>query len=89
MRTKENLIAHELIGLECRVVDSSDTSLHDIEGRVVQETTHTLIIETENGEKQIVKNNAVFEFTLPSGDEVRIDGGEIDMNPVERTKRLA
>ncbi|MDY6764184.1 MAG: ribonuclease P protein subunit, partial [Halobacteria archaeon] len=53
MITPENIVRHELIGLDCRVHDSNDEGLVGIEGMVVDETTRTLKIKTHEGVKQV------------------------------------
>jgi ribonuclease P protein subunit POP4 len=44
--TARTLTRHELVGLPVRVAAASDRSLVGIEGRVVRETTNTLVIES-------------------------------------------
>ncbi|MFB6113406.1 MAG: ribonuclease P protein component 1 [Halodesulfurarchaeum sp.] len=63
--TPETLPRHELVGLPVRVVSSSDPSRLDIDGRVVDETRQTLLIETgTSGVKQVPKAGTTFEFAL-------------------------
>lgn len=87
-RNAENILVHELIGLRVRVVHASDPTLIGLEGRVVDETMHLLVIETERGERKVQKRVAVFEFTLPSGERVVVDGALLEHRPEERTKKL-
>ncbi len=79
--TPENLPRHELIGLECDVVESTDSNQVGISGEVKDETRDTLRI----GEKTVEKENCVFRFTLPSGEKVKLDGELIAKRPEERT----
>ncbi|MFC3477142.1 ribonuclease P protein component 1 [Halobacterium litoreum] len=65
--TPETLPRHELVGLHVRVVESTDQSRVGIEGRVVDETMQTLLVEshsTDSGVTQIPKRGARFEFEL-------------------------
>ena len=65
MLAPETLPGHELIGLPVRVTDSTDPTRIGIEGRVVDETTNTLRIETaDSGVKQVPKAGAAFTFAL-------------------------
>ena len=41
----KDIIRHELIGLHVSVVDSTDPSIVGVEGRVIDETRNTLVIE--------------------------------------------
>lgn len=78
--TTENLPKHELIGLKVEVIDSTDESLIGVEGEVLDETQSTLRIE----DKQVGKENSIFRFTLPGGQEVKLDGELIAKRPEER-----
>jgi ribonuclease P protein subunit POP4 len=64
--TPQNIIHHELIGLDTRVVDSTNSFLIGIKGRIVDETKNMLTIETGVHEKNIPKSCSTFIFTIPS-----------------------
>jgi ribonuclease P protein subunit POP4 len=86
MITPRNVARHELVGLCGCVVDSADTSLVGIEGRVVEETAHTLTFVVEDGdEKTVPKGYTVFEFELPDA-TVRVNGNAVDARPAERVR---
>lgn len=78
--TPENLPKHELIGLEVEVIESTDESLVGIKGEVLDETQSILMIE----DKQVEKKNCTFLFTLPDGQEVKLNGDLIAKRPEER-----
>lgn len=78
--TPENLPKHELIGLEVEIIESADESLIGIKGEVLDETQSLLMIE----DKRVEKKNCVFRFTLPNGQEVKLDGDLIAKRPEER-----
>lgn len=78
--TPENLPKHELIGLEAEIVKSTDESLVGIKGEVLDETQSILTIKDKQVEKKICK----FKFTLPDGQEVKLDGKLIAKRPEER-----
>lgn len=87
MITPRNVARHELVGLRGRVFNSSDPSLVGIEGRVVEETTHTLVFETEDDDKTVPKAYATFEFELPDAEAtVRVEGSAVDARPAERVR---
>jgi len=86
--TPKNILRHELIGLYVRVLRSKNRSLEGIEGRVIDETMKTLIIETETGRRVMVpKSVCEFVFTLPDGTEVLVVGSCIVGRPEDRLKR--
>jgi ribonuclease P protein subunit POP4 len=68
-----NIIHHELIGLDVRVVDSSNSSLNGIEGRIIDETKNMIKLETDDLEKMIPKSGSSFIFTISSSHQT-IDG---------------
>ncbi len=86
MRTPKNLVKHELIGLRCKIVDSTDPGLVGVEGRVVYETKNMLEIEVEGRVKKIPKKNCTFVFFLEDK-EVEIPGNKIALRPEDRIKR--
>lgn len=67
----QNIIHHELIGHDITVVDSTNSSLIGIKGRIVDETRNLLTIETGVQEKKIPKSCSSFIFTIPSVDGKR------------------
>jgi ribonuclease P protein subunit POP4 len=85
-RTKENIIYHELIGLPARVVKSTHKG-YLFSGIVVDETKNIIVIES-NGVKKIPKSVSTFEFTLPDGSVVEIEGKKIIGRPEDRTKNI-
>jgi len=86
--TPRNLVKHELIGLLVRVVESRHRGFVGISGVVVDETASTLRIASRDGRRRTVpKAVCTFEFTLPDGTIVRVDGGLILGRPEERIKK--
>lgn len=62
--SKENLSAHEWIGLECKVVASTDSGRKGLKGKIVNETRNTITIETAGGEKIVPKKEVELEIVL-------------------------
>jgi len=86
MITPENLVRHELIGLKVEVVRARNRDLIGIKGEVVDETKNLLIINTTKGEKKVLKEGAIFKFTLPSNEKVIVNGNLLIARPEERVK---
>lgn len=76
-----NVIHAEWIGKHATIIEAKNSSLKGIEGKVVDETRNTVIIETEKGVKKVQKQGTVFEI---DGQEVR--GDEVLAAPEERIK---
>lgn len=56
MRSVENILFHELIGLKIKICESPQSNLINLVGQIVFETKNMLIIKTYNGIKKIAKN---------------------------------
>ncbi len=87
MKPTPAILQSELIGLNAKVVKSSHPNYVGIEGRVINETRNTIVITHGNKNKTIVKNTAVFHFTMPSGTTVEINGKAIVGRPEDRVKK--
>ncbi len=85
--TKRNVLQHELIGLEARVINSSDQNLIGTYGTIVDETRDMLIIGQGSKPKIIQKATSIFRITLPSGEEVEVDGAKLVARPEDRVKK--
>lgn len=87
----KNIVYHELIGLSVNVCEFNNKSL-SLLGTVIDETKNTLKIEFvgKNGnlvEKIFPKNVSVFQFKLPNGDFVEINGKILLIRPEDRIKK--
>lgn len=85
--TPNNLVRHELIGLDVKIKESKNPSQVGLKGKVVGETYSTLRIETNRGEKTIPKDITIFIFTLPNGTKVQVDGKVLISRPEDRIKK--
>jgi ribonuclease P protein subunit POP4 len=83
MITPENIIRHELIGLETSIAESSDLQIMGLQGKIVDESKFMLTIETENGIKNIPKENSRWKFDL-DGKLAFVNGNAITKRPFER-----
>lgn len=86
MRTPRNILRHELIGLDCTVVSSSNKSQVGISGKIVDETMKTLVIESAGKEKRVQKEGCVFRVSL-GPQAVDIEGKYIASRPEDRIKK--
>jgi ribonuclease P protein subunit POP4 len=81
------IVQSELIGLKAKVVKSSNPSYVGISGVVVDETRNTLVIRQDNRDRAVVKDQAVFQFTLSDGTVMEVEGGVILGRPEDRVKK--
>lgn len=86
--TPGNILRHELIGLEAKVVKDSNPCNVYIKGVVVNETRNTLSIKTLGSEKIVAKEKAVFVFNL-GGTLVEVEGAALVGRPEDRVKKVS
>jgi ribonuclease P protein subunit POP4 len=78
---KSELARHELIGLKCKITRATNPSLIGLEGIVVDETKHMLVLSSGIREKKIPKREVVLKFG-----EIEIDGKKLVGRPEDRVK---
>ena len=81
-----NILLHELIGLDIRVVNDCNSSTNGLSGRVIDETRKTLVLRGDGKPARIMKKNAVFTFNLPEG-RVEVKGVALVGRPEDSVKR--
>jgi ribonuclease P protein subunit POP4 len=86
MITPHNILRHELIGLNVKVLEALNPSVNGIRGTVVDETRNTLAIGNAKGTTMIPKDIATFRFSLPTGIVVDVDGTRLISRPENRLK---
>ena len=86
MRNAKNLGNHELIGLNVQVYKASSMKLAH-EGRVVDETKNTFVLETMDRDNRIAKHGHYFDFLLDDS-TIRMNGDRISFRPEDRTKKV-
>ena len=87
MKVTPAIVQQELIGLNAKVARSSHPGYVGIEGRVLNETRNTITILHKNKKKVVIKNTAIFNFIMPDGTIVEIDGKAIIGRPEDRIKK--
>jgi ribonuclease P protein subunit POP4 len=84
MITPQNILRHELTGLDVRVEQAQNQYLNGISGLVAMETRNMIFIKTETNVKKVAKMGVIFRFTLPSGKRVDVTGTVLIMAPEKR-----
>jgi len=88
MTDLRNVLLHEFIGLNIRIVDSTDPTLKELMGTVVFETRNTIFIRTQLSIKQVAKKVArKIEIHTNSG-VCFISGSSMIGRPEDRISRL-
>ncbi len=84
---RQNIVRHELIGLDVAVVEGTNKDIIGAHGRVVDESRNVLMIERRGREKMIAKHANTFEFTLPDGTHARVSGDLLIARPEDRAAK--
>jgi len=82
MRRPDNVLRHELIGLECEVVAAVNKSSVGIRGTIKDETMKTIQV----GSKIIFKKGSVFRLAL-NGKKIDVEGDQLLARPEDRIKK--
>lgn len=92
----KNIHQHELIGLTIEIVSSTDKQTIGLKGLVIDETKNMFVIESKQKQLQnkeqnrvkIPKKDCIFRFTLPTGEQVVIEGRILKDKPENRLKNI-
>ncbi|MFN3655470.1 MAG: ribonuclease P protein component 1 [Candidatus Nitrosotenuis sp.] len=79
------LVNNELIGLQTKVVESTNKFIVGLEGKIVDETKSMFTLQTIRGFKMIPKQHNIWKFTL-NGQDLLIDGNTLAKRPEDRLK---
>lgn len=82
-----NILLHELIGLEAKVVNSQNRYQVGIEGKIIDETMKTLLLETSKGRRRVFKSDVRLLIKLPDGTLLLVEGKELLGRPEDRIKK--
>jgi len=86
-RDARSIAKGELIGLSCTIAESTDPRKRGLAGVVVDETMHTLTIDTGSRVVMVAKPECSFRFEA-KGRAVEVRGADIDVRPEDRIKKV-
>lgn len=84
--TPQNILRHELIGLDVKVAQAKDPNIRGVKGKIVNETRNMLTIVDRGRKLLIPKDVATFRFKLKDGTLVDVDGARLVARPENRLK---
>jgi ribonuclease P protein subunit POP4 len=84
MISSQNILRHELIGLDVLVSGATNPLHWGLSGRIIDETKNMVAIQTDQGIKRIQKMHSRFRIQLPDGTFVEIDGSALILAPEKR-----
>ena len=83
MITADNIRSHEFIGLNTEIVQSTNSQVIGLNGRIINETKSMFTINTKKGVKSISKSMNDWKFSIQNKDLI-IDGSKIAKRPFDR-----
>ena len=83
MITADTISRHEFIGLDTKVINSSNSEVVGLNGTVINETKSMFTINTEKGIKMIPKSTNDWRFTI-NAKTMTVKGSTITKRPFER-----
>ena len=84
----KNILSHVIIGLEAEVLKSTNPQLVGLNGTIIDETQHLILLATSSGVKKIIKKEITLLITLPDGVRVVVEGVKLIGRPEDRVKRV-
>ena len=84
MITPQNVLRHELIGLDVLVSGAANPLHRGLSGHIIDETKNLLILETSQGVKRIPKMHSTFQVRINGRELVEIDGSVMVLAPEKR-----
>jgi ribonuclease P protein subunit POP4 len=84
--TPQNIIRHELIGLDVKVARAKNPKIHGMKGKIVNESRNMLTLVNKGGNLLVPKDIATFRFILENGTVVDVDGARLVARPENRLK---
>lgn len=87
--TSQNVIAHELIGINAKITESKDPTLEKVAGKIVYETKNMLILNVDNKKMKMIPKKVVkLALELPDNSECLVNGSDLVGRPEDRIQRL-
>jgi len=84
MISSQNVLRHELIGLDILVSGAANPCHKGLSGRIIDETKNLLVIDTPKGPRRIPKMHSIFVVRLSGRELVEIDGSVMVLAPERR-----
>ncbi|UVS69664.1 ribonuclease P protein component 1 [Nitrososphaera viennensis] len=88
MITATNILAHELIGLDAKIIETTNAALSGLAGTIVFETKNTLAIRSGSATKIIPKAAAKKIKIATQNGACFISGSSMIARPEDRISRL-
>ncbi len=88
MKLTPDIIRHEFVGTEGKIVKSLHGGYLGIHGEIIDETKNTFTFLHEGKSKSVIKDSAVFNFKFSDGTIVEIEGKLLVGRSEDRLKKV-
>lgn len=82
----KDILRMELIGNEVEIVKAKNRSLNGVKGKIINETKNMITIKTDQGLKNIIKDQVVFRMNF-NNKTLEIEGRKLVNRPEDRLKK--
>ena len=86
MITTDNLSSHEMIGLNTEIIQSSNSQMVGLSGKIIDETKNMFVLNTSTGIKNIPKDINTWRFSI-NNQQKEISGNTLTKISFERLWR--
>jgi ribonuclease P protein subunit POP4 len=83
----KDILKAELLGCNCTIADSPNRPLVGLSGRIIDETQNTIVIQTKERNRRIMKKGSIFIITIKDK-KYQIKGDLINFRPEDRIKKI-
>ena len=83
--TPQEVAGCELIGTKIRIVEATNKSLIGFEGKVIDETRNTIVVESKHKEITLIKEQITMELKYKNK-KFRVNGKILVARPEDRLK---
>jgi len=84
--TPQNVLKHEIIGLDARVSGGTNKQLVGLKGKIIDETRNTITIFDGRYKRIVPKDVAILRIRLPDEIWVEVNGKKLVGRPEDRVK---
>ena len=85
MISKDNFYIHEIIGLDAKIIESTNTNFLGKKGTIIDETKSMFVLDSNKKQIMIPKKHNTWEFFI-NNEPVKIDGAILNKRPHDRLK---
>ncbi|MBL7206270.1 MAG: ribonuclease P protein subunit [Candidatus Aenigmarchaeota archaeon] len=83
------ILRDELIGLEAKIISSTNSNMIGIRGKFIDETRNTFVLDTDFGSKTLIKEQSEFFIRCLDADWIPVKGNDLVGRPEDRIRKVS